>query len=571
MSIDVGLSQDSVSVHTGSGEALAPALAERPVSAPSDREVYYYFGPQKRWVSLFMTTAFALAAYSLFKFSLNSAWLLPILVVLAINVFGSILSMLSGLHRRRIDRADHEALIASWHPEVAPSVDVFLPTCGEPLEILANTYDHVAALRWGGQLTVLVLDDGDRAEVRELAASYGFRYEVRPDRGRMKKAGNLRHGYGVTDGEHIAIFDADFCPRADYLFHLIPYLDEPDVGIVQSPQAFDASRQMGWLQRTAGATQELFYRWVQPSRDRAGAPICVGTNAIYRRAALTDVGGFAQIEHSEDVHTGITLLRGGWSTRYVPIVVAKGLCPDDLAGFLNQQYRWCNGSITLLKSGEAHRRPLKLRQRMCFWAGFMYYIGTAVNVFVVHLPGTVMAFFYPEEVRAAHYVPFMVGAWVYLVLLPSVFKSHWRFEVLRVQMAYSFSHTVALVHKVTGRSAGWVPTGAVSASSHLARTIAKVGLVTLTVTMAASWAGVLYAVPRFGLAEFWPMILFNIGYTYLALPLALDFQRLLTAGRAANRTPATAAADAIVTVDVRQSDVRGLVPAARALLEGGAA
>jgi hypothetical protein len=67
------------------------------------------------------------------------------------------------------------------------------------------------------------------------------------------------------------------------------------------------------------------------------------------------------------------------------------------------------------------------------------------------------------------------------------------------------------------------------------------------------------------------MILFNIGYTYLALPLALDFQRLLTAGRAANRTPATAAADAIVTVDVRQSDVRGLVPAARALLEGGAA
>jgi cellulose synthase (UDP-forming) len=64
---------------------------------------------------------------------------------------------------------------------------------------------------------------------------------------------------------------------------------------------------MSWLQRGAGATQELFYRWIQPSRDRAGAPICVGTCAVYRLAALASVGGFAQIEHSEDVHTGILL------------------------------------------------------------------------------------------------------------------------------------------------------------------------------------------------------------------------------------------------------------------------
>ncbi len=565
MSIDVRAPEGASAVHEdAASEAAAAPAPPRPVAAPTDREVYYYFGPQRRWVSLCMTAAFVLAGVSLFRFTLNSPWLLPILVVLAVNVLACILSLVSGLNRRRIHRADHEERISSWRPETVPSVDVFLPTCGEPIEILRNTYDHVAALEWEGRLTVLVLDDADRAEVRELAAEYGFRYEVRPDRGRMKKAGNLRYGYSVTDGDHIAIFDADFCPRPDYLYHLVPYLDEPRVGIVQSPQTFDATRSMGWLQRTAGATQELFYRWVQPSRDRAGAPICVGTNAIYRRAALADVGGFAQIEHSEDVHTGIFLLRGGWSTRYVPVVVAKGLCPDDLAGFVNQQYRWCNGSITLLKSGQAHRHPLSLRQRVCFWAGFMYYISTAVNVFVVHLPGTLMAFFWPSEVRASHYVPFMLGAWVYLVLLPVVFKSRWRFEVLRVQMAYSFSHAVALVHKLTGRSAGWVPTGAVSASSHLAQTIARLGVVTLTVTVAASWIGVLYAAPTYGLAEFWPMILFNIGYTYLAVPLALDFARLLRTARAASRAAAPPPAP-------REIDLRDAVPAPRAALQGGAA
>lgn len=315
----------------------------------------------------------------------------------------------------------------------------------------------------------------------------------------------------------------------------MPYLDATDVGIVQSPQAFETDLSMSWLQRTAGATQELFYRWVQPSRDAAGAPICVGTNAIYRRAALVEIGGFAQIEHSEDVHTGIALLRAGYSTQYVPIVVAKGLCPDDLSAFINQQYRWCNGSITLLKSGDAQRRPLSIRQRMCFWAGFMYYISTAVNVFALHIPMIVMAFVFPENVRAAHYVPFMAGVWVYLVLLPRVFQSRWRLEVLRVQMVYSFSHAVAITHKLMGRTAAWVPTGAVSSSSHLSRTVGRVAINWLTVSIAASWIGVIIAVPQYGLANFWPMVMFLIGYTYLTLPLVVDLSRMLSAGRAAQR------------------------------------
>jgi cellulose synthase (UDP-forming) len=232
------------------------------------------------------------------------------------------------------------------------------------------------------------------------------------------------------------------------------------------------------------------------------------------------------------------LLRAGHATRYVHVVVAKGLCPDDLAGFLNQQYRWCNGSLTLLQSTDANRRPLTIRQRICFWSGFMYYIATAVNVFTLHIPGIAMALFYSQHVRASDYVPFLAGIWVYFVLLPMVFRARWRFEVLRVQMAYSFCHAVALAHKLTGRSAGWVVTGAVSASSGLARTISKVGLVGITVPLALCWAGVLYDVPRYGLHEFWPMIVFVAGYTYLSVPLAIGFARVLYPPKNADhRTP----------------------------------
>jgi cellulose synthase (UDP-forming) len=510
-----------------SGYTPAPGL----VSPPSDAELWWYLGPQNRTLQIGMTLAFALASTSLFKFSLSSPWLYPLIAVLSVSVLGSVLSMISGLNKRRVSKNSHLALLQHWKMSTTgtqlPSVDVYLPCCGEDITVLRNTYIYVSQMEWAGELTIWVLDDADNSEVRELAGEFGFQYVVRPDRGHLKKAGNLRNAFNATSGDFIVIFDADFCPRVDFLEHSIPYMSDPSVGIVQTPQVFDTSDAMTWLERAAGATQELFYRWVQPSRDRAGAPICVGTCAVYRRSALDSIGGFAQIEHSEDVHTGIGLMRGGYRTSYVPILVSRGLCPSDLAGFVNQQYRWCNGSITLLRSGSAQRRPLTLWQRFCFWAGFMYYISTALNVFAIHLPGVIMAIFFATDVRAANYLPFLAGMWMFFVAMPKVSKGKWRFEVMRVQMAYSFAHAVAIAHKLTGRSAGWVATGAVGKKNGLARTISKVGSGYLTVVLIVSWGALLRDVGIYGWKEFWPMALFLIAYTYLAVPLVWGFLGVL--------------------------------------------
>ncbi|MCZ4500876.1 MAG: bcsA1 [Marmoricola sp.] len=508
---------------------LAPGLqASDQVTPPSDEELYAYLGPQMRWVQWVMSSAFVLASLSLARFAGNGWFLYPLYAVLGLNLFGMLLSALSGWNRREITASSHFEKVRTWMAaKTYPTVDVFLPTCGESLGVLENTYRHVGNMRWGSRVTVWVLDDADRPEVAALVSRFGYRYVVRPNRGYMKKAGNLQYAYEHSSSDVIAIFDADFCPRPDYLMHLMPYLDDPEVGIVQSPQYFPTTTSMNWLERTAGATQELFYRWVQPSRDALGAAICVGTCALYRRQALEATDGFAQIEHSEDVHTGIFLLRAGFRTKYVPVVVAKGLCPDELAGFLNQQYRWCNGSITLLNSGKAHTRPLTFRQRMCFWAGFMYYVTTAVNVFAIHVPGLLMAVFYPEDVRALHFVPFMLGVWVYFVLLPRVSVTHWRFEVLRVQTAYSFCHALAITHKIFGRTKAWVATGAVGRSSSLSRTVAVIGSITLTVTMGVPWVALVRDIGTYGLTDFWAMTMFLLGYTYICAPLLLEFLRVL--------------------------------------------
>ncbi len=153
----------------------------------------------------------------------------------------------------------------------------------------------------------------------------------------------------------------------------------------------------------------------------------------------------------------------------------------------------------------------------------MYYISTAINVFVLHVPGMIMVVFLAADVRATNFVPFLAGAWVYTVLMPRISKSRWRYEVMRVQMAYSFSHALAIVHKLTGRTKGWVATGAVGKGSSLARTIARMGITTIGVTLGVSWGWLVYDVTIYGWHQFWPMAIFLLGYSWVGIPLLVDF------------------------------------------------
>jgi peptidoglycan/LPS O-acetylase OafA/YrhL/glycosyltransferase involved in cell wall biosynthesis len=430
--------------------------------------------------------------------------------------------------------------VMRYAPARHPTVDVFLPTAGEPLEVLENTYHHVAALDWPAQLIVWVLDDAGRPEVEELATSHGFAYRSRPDRGRLKKAGNLRYGYEQSTGDLIAIFDADFVPRPDFLSELVPYFEQDDVGIVQSPQFFDAVKGMPWLQRCAGATQELFYRWIQPARDRSRAAICVGSCAVYRRSALDASGGFAQIGHSEDVHTGVQMMKAGFQLRYVPILVSKGICPDSALAFVNQQYRWCTGSMSLLADRSFHTDPhIRPRQRLCFWAGFLYYITTAVNVFTSPLPALAMLWLLPRYVYPHNSVWLLGALAMWMVVLPLTFRARWRLDVLRVQNLYSFAHAVAIWHVLRGRTRDWVATGTADRSrgTPVGASVLRLARGWVALTQTVIWVGLAVDIARFGIERFWAMTAFALLAGYVHLPIL--------ALRASNGSPRAAAADAL--------------------------
>ncbi|WP_170149077.1 glycosyltransferase family 2 protein [Geodermatophilus normandii] len=491
---------------------------------PTEEEKYWYLGHQNRWFLWAAVAAGVLVLASLVEFALSHpvTWIFLALVVL--RVVTTAVGLGTSSRRRRVTYSSHVEKVGNWQPDVYPSVDVFLPSAGEDVQVLANTYWHVARMEWPGRLVVHVLDDSGRDEVAQLAAGYGFAYHSRPDRGRMKKAGNLKYGFEHSSGDLIAVFDADFVPRREYLHDLVPYFDDPRVGIVQSPQFFDTSSGMNWLQRAAGATQELFYRFVQPSRDRADAAICVGTCALYRRAGLERSGGFAQIGHSEDVHTGVNLLKVGYVVRYVPVLVAKGLCPDNLSGFLNQQYRWCSGSMSLLADPKFHAAPLTLRQRLCFFSGFLYYISTGLFVFTVALPSLVMLWLFPYEIFVGNYRVLLPALAVTYALTPLVMRSTWRPAVLRVQMLYSFAHALAIWHTLGGRTADWVPTGAAGKGTPLAVTIRRVMTATVLSTQLAMWSGIAWNWSQLGVQRLWPMLVLAGVSIYIQVPALLPLR-----------------------------------------------
>jgi cellulose synthase (UDP-forming) len=450
-------------LQTPSGRQAPPGLLPVP---PSDTEKYSY-AERRLWVlTLSSLVSIVCLVVSQFRLAASTPLLWLFAPFLAFTVLYYLVSLRVNLFSRDFEMAQHRRLVGDWRPDTYPSVDVFLPVCGEPIEVLHNTWAHVRALadHYPGVCEPYVLDDSASPELRALAADFGFRYDTRDNRGWFKKAGNLHFGFDRTDGTYILILDADFTPRADLLHELLPYMAADErLAIVQSPQYFRVLDAQNWIERGAGAVQELFYRAVQVSRQSRDAAICVGSCAVYRRAALLENGGTTLIEHSEDVHTGFDLRRLGWDLRYVPVPLSAGVCPDNADAFFNQQYRWCAGSMSLLGSAKFWQAKLRVSSRLCYLSGFLYYIHTALFTFAAPLVPIVLLLAFPDK-------PAVENLWLVLpsvlyttVVFPLWHRVPYRLEAWAVRMMYGWAHVFAIWDILRGRRMGWQATGSTAA------------------------------------------------------------------------------------------------------------
>ncbi len=252
-----------------------------------------------------------------------------------------------------------------------PSIDVFVCTYDESLDVLEATLTGCRALRLPH--TTYLLDDGRRPEVEALAARLGIRYITRDDN-RHAKAGNINHALRSTHGELILFLDADHVPMPCILESLAGYFRDPQLALVQTPHDF-SNRDSVQHTRVARHEQTLFFEVIAPGKDRHNAIFWCGSATLMRRAALEEVGGVLTDTIAEDFHTTIAMHARGWRTHYHDEVLVQGLAPYNLGGFLLQRARWARGNLKVFRTSEnpVTCRGLSGKQRLSYLASLLNY------------------------------------------------------------------------------------------------------------------------------------------------------------------------------------------------------
>ncbi|MGD9556343.1 MAG: UDP-forming cellulose synthase catalytic subunit [Mangrovibacterium sp.] len=273
-------------------------------------------------------------------------------------------------------------------PETWPTVDVFIPTYNESPDILRKTISGALSIEYpGDKIKIYVLDDGRRAEVKNLAGEAGVFYITREDNIHAK-AGNLNNALRQTQGELIAVFDADHIPNRAFLQLTTGFFSDEKMALVQTPHHFynfDAFEKNLAVGDKVPAEQSLFHDFVQLGKDFWGAAYFSGSCALIRREALLDVGGIATGTVTEDALTSMRLHAKGYKSCYLPIPLAAGIAPARYAHLLTQRIRWTQGMIQIMrKEPPIFNRGLSLPQRICYSNSILsFFSGVSRAIFII--------------------------------------------------------------------------------------------------------------------------------------------------------------------------------------------
>ncbi|MEX1252834.1 MAG: glycosyltransferase family 2 protein [Dehalococcoidia bacterium] len=271
-------------------------------------------------------------------------------------------------------------------------MDVFITTYNEDISILRAT--ALGCLAMERPHETYLLDDGQRLEVERLAVELGCHYLTRPANTHAK-AGNINNALSQTDGQFIAVFDADQVPHPDFLVRTLGFFQDDRLALVQTPQDFYNLDSVQHVSdpRTGDVWHEqtLFYSVIQPGKDRMNAAFWCGSNALLRRSALEGVGGVAVGTVTEDIHTSMRLHQAGWKSRYLNRTLATGIAPADYGAFLTQRLRWAQGAMQLLRSDNPLLvRGLNWRQRINYWASMSTYFEAHQKLVLLIVPLVVL-------------------------------------------------------------------------------------------------------------------------------------------------------------------------------------
>lgn len=341
------------------------------------------------------------------------------------------------------------------------TVDVFIPVYGEPVDEIRET--AVAARDAYGLHATHILDDGKSDEVKVLAEVLGINYIRRPEN-KNAKAGNINYALSQTSGDFFLILDADFVAKPTILYETIPFFDNDNLAFVQTPQVYGNTT--NFVAMAANHMQDIFYSLIQSGKNRFNAAFCVGTNVIFRRSAIEQIGGIYDKSKSEDIWTSLMLHERGYESIYIPSVLAIGKTPETLKAYSKQQLRWATGSFEiLLRHNPLFARKLTIDQRIQYFLSTTYYLVGFATLLLLLLPPLQIYFnLSPISVNIPIWQWAMLYSGFYVTqLLMSVYiMGGFKLKTLVLATASFTIYIKAFFNALTGRDQAWQATNSVS-------------------------------------------------------------------------------------------------------------
>jgi cellulose synthase (UDP-forming) len=188
------------------------------------------------------------------------------------------------------------------------------------------------------------------------------------------KAGKVNEALQMIQEDFVLILDPDHIPFPNFLDRVLGYFRDEKVGFVQVAQAY-YNQYRSFTAKGAAEQTYTFYGPTLMGLFGYGSSVAIGANCTFRKKALDSIGGHG-VGLAEDLITSIRLHAKGWKSVFTPVVVSRGLVPEDFGSFCKQQLKWSRGVFEVLFT-----EIPQLYKRLSFWQ-LVSYLGISTYYLV---------------------------------------------------------------------------------------------------------------------------------------------------------------------------------------------
>ncbi len=368
------------------------------------------------------------------------------------------------------------------HPDL-PFVSIQLPIYNEQY-VVKRLLEAITQFQYPkDRYEIQVLDDSTDSTIditTELVKKYdeqGYKISLihRTDRTGYK-SGALKNGQQYTNGEFIAIFDADFIPNADFLLKSLSYFSDLEIGIVQSRWEH-LNKDYNLLTRLQAIQLNVHFTIEQTGRMFANYLLQFnGTAGIWRKEAIEDAGGWQTDTLTEDLDLSYRAQLKGWKVRYIESLASPAELPVEMNGLKSQQFRWMKGGAECARKliARVWRSNLKINQKI---HASLHLLSSSIflMVFIAGLFSVPLIFFFDLDDQQTRWMGIFIISWgsiflVYFVAnfnrrtnpdsrLADYFKFIYRFPMfLSLSMGLSYHNSIAVLEGFTGKVTAFIRT-----------------------------------------------------------------------------------------------------------------